>query len=233
MLTGIPAVSGYRARSAATRRAYPEAGPGRRTSLPTAATVIDASASDSGPASSGGRAGRPCGSRAAFTSRATGANAASLYSAFWSACRSRFPVSGVEGTSVALGRRSNSRASARISGCTSPGRRASRSPSASRAGSPAQTAKSGKRSAARHHDYEVFLLSRIHEAWVRTGDARASVAHVLEITARVITCAALIMVSVFAAFVISDNIVVKMLGLGLRPACSSTPPSYGCCSSRR
>ncbi|WP_328911108.1 MMPL family transporter [Streptomyces sp. NBC_00234] len=64
-------------------------------------------------------------------------------------------------------------------------------------------------------DYEIFLLSRIHEAWLRTGDARASVAHALEITARVITCAALIMVSVFAAFLISDNIVVKMLGLGL------------------
>ncbi|NEC40578.1 MMPL family transporter [Streptomyces sp. SID8016] len=64
-------------------------------------------------------------------------------------------------------------------------------------------------------DYEIFLLSRIHEAWVRTGDPRASVAHALEITARVITCAALIMVSVFAAFVISDDIVVKMLGLGL------------------
>ncbi|MFI6289510.1 MMPL family transporter [Streptomyces sp. NPDC051018] len=64
-------------------------------------------------------------------------------------------------------------------------------------------------------DYEIFLLSRIHEAWLRTGDARASVAHALEITARVITCAALIMVSVFASFIISDNIVVKMLGLGL------------------
>ncbi|MEU0162046.1 MMPL family transporter [Streptomyces sp. NPDC006261] len=64
-------------------------------------------------------------------------------------------------------------------------------------------------------DYEIFLLSRIHEAWRRTGDAKASVAHALERTARVITCAALIMVSVFAAFVISDNIVVKMLGLGL------------------
>ncbi|MEV0904173.1 MMPL family transporter [Streptomyces hokutonensis] len=64
-------------------------------------------------------------------------------------------------------------------------------------------------------DYEIFLLSRVHEAWLRTGDAEASVAHALEITARVITCAALIMVSVFAAFVLSDNIVVKMLGLGL------------------
>lgn len=64
-------------------------------------------------------------------------------------------------------------------------------------------------------DYEIFLLSRVHEAWLRTGNAQDSVAHALEITARVITCAALIMVSVFAAFVISDNIVVKMLGLGL------------------
>ncbi|SBT92321.1 putative drug exporter of the RND superfamily [Streptomyces sp. DI166] len=64
-------------------------------------------------------------------------------------------------------------------------------------------------------DYEIFLLSRVHEAWLRTKDAKASVAHALEITARVITCAALIMVSVFAAFIISDNIVVKMLGLGL------------------
>ncbi|MER6675318.1 MMPL family transporter [Streptomyces sp. NPDC000983] len=64
-------------------------------------------------------------------------------------------------------------------------------------------------------DYEIFLLSRVHEAWLRTQDAKASVAHALEITARVITCAALIMVSVFAAFIVSDNIVVKMLGLGL------------------
>ncbi|MFE9909480.1 MMPL family transporter [Streptomyces clavifer] len=64
-------------------------------------------------------------------------------------------------------------------------------------------------------DYEIFLLSRIHEAWLRTRDPRAAVAQALEITARVITCAALIMVSVFAAFLISDNIVVKMLGLGL------------------
>ncbi|WP_329565491.1 MMPL family transporter [Kitasatospora sp. NBC_01266] len=64
-------------------------------------------------------------------------------------------------------------------------------------------------------DYEVFLLSRVHEEWHRLGDSRDAVAHGLEITARVITCAALIMVSVFAAFILSDNIVVKMLGLGL------------------
>ncbi|WP_416874662.1 MMPL family transporter [Kitasatospora sp. SC0581] len=64
-------------------------------------------------------------------------------------------------------------------------------------------------------DYEIFLLSRVHEAWLRTGHSRDAVAHALEITARVITCAALIMVSVFAAFVVSDNVVIKMMGLGL------------------
>jgi len=64
-------------------------------------------------------------------------------------------------------------------------------------------------------DYEVFLLARVHEAWMRTRDSKGSVAHGLEITARVITCAALIMVSVFAAFILSNNITVKMLGLGL------------------
>ncbi|MEV7598932.1 MMPL family transporter [Kitasatospora sp. NPDC089797] len=64
-------------------------------------------------------------------------------------------------------------------------------------------------------DYEIFLLSRVHESWLRTGRSHDSVAHALEITARVITCAALIMVSVFAAFIVSDNVVIKMMGLGL------------------
>ncbi|MFE4943803.1 MMPL family transporter [Streptomyces sp. NPDC056641] len=64
-------------------------------------------------------------------------------------------------------------------------------------------------------DYEVFLLARVQESWLRTHESRGSVALGLEITARVISCAALIMVSVFAAFILSDNIVVKMLGLGL------------------
>ncbi|MFF2748557.1 MMPL family transporter [Kitasatospora sp. NPDC058048] len=64
-------------------------------------------------------------------------------------------------------------------------------------------------------DYEIFLLSRVHEAWLRTGRSHDAVAHALEITARVISCAALIMVSVFAAFIVSDNVVIKMMGLGL------------------
>jgi putative drug exporter of the RND superfamily len=64
-------------------------------------------------------------------------------------------------------------------------------------------------------DYEVFLLSRVREAWLRTSDNRQSVASGLARTARVITCAAAIMVCVFAAFLLSANVVVKMLALGL------------------
>jgi RND superfamily putative drug exporter len=64
-------------------------------------------------------------------------------------------------------------------------------------------------------DYEVFLLSRVREAWLRRPDNHASVAHGLAVTARVISCAALIMTSVFLAFLLSGNVVVKMLALGL------------------
>ncbi|MEV0176143.1 MMPL family transporter [Streptomyces sp. NPDC050803] len=64
-------------------------------------------------------------------------------------------------------------------------------------------------------DYEVFLLSRIRESWLHTGDNHLSVATGLAGTARVITCAALIMTSVFLAFLLSTNVVIKMLALGL------------------
>ena len=64
-------------------------------------------------------------------------------------------------------------------------------------------------------DYEVFLLSRIREVWQRTGDNGLAVATGLAATARVITCAALIMASVFLAFVLSSAVVVKMLAVGL------------------
>ena len=64
-------------------------------------------------------------------------------------------------------------------------------------------------------DYEIFLLSRIREAWLSTKDNQHSVAAGLSATGRVITCAALIMASVFAAFLLSTNVVVKMLALGL------------------
>ncbi|WP_207892335.1 MMPL family transporter [Streptacidiphilus pinicola] len=64
-------------------------------------------------------------------------------------------------------------------------------------------------------DYEVFLLSRIRETWLRHHDNHRAVATGLAVTARVITCAALIMTSVFLAFLLSANTVVKMLALGL------------------
>jgi len=64
-------------------------------------------------------------------------------------------------------------------------------------------------------DYEVFLLSRVRESWLATRDNHASVAAGLGVTARVISCAALIMTSVFLAFLLSNNVVVKMLALGL------------------
>jgi RND superfamily putative drug exporter len=64
-------------------------------------------------------------------------------------------------------------------------------------------------------DYEVFLLSRIREEWVRTGDSRTSVADGLAATARVITAAAAIMVFVFGSFLLEDSRPVKLFGLGL------------------
>ena len=64
-------------------------------------------------------------------------------------------------------------------------------------------------------DYEVFLLSRVHEAWVATGDAHRSVAIGIGSTARVITTAAAIMVVVFASFVLNADPTVKMLSIGM------------------
>ena len=67
-------------------------------------------------------------------------------------------------------------------------------------------------------DYEVFLLSRIREEYSRTGDNAAAVADGLAHTARVITAAAAIMISVFLAFVLADEVFLKMLGIGLATA---------------
>ena len=64
-------------------------------------------------------------------------------------------------------------------------------------------------------DYEVLLLSRIQEAYRRTADNTASVAEGLAKTAGVITGAALIMVSVFAAFSLADIITIKSIGVGM------------------
>ncbi|WP_420452113.1 MMPL family transporter [Ilumatobacter sp.] len=67
-------------------------------------------------------------------------------------------------------------------------------------------------------DYEVFLLSRVKEEYDRSGDAANSVADGLAATARVITAAAAIMVVVFGSFVLEDNRIIKMFGLGLASA---------------
>jgi RND superfamily putative drug exporter len=67
-------------------------------------------------------------------------------------------------------------------------------------------------------DYEVFLLSRVREEFQRTGDSHISVVDGLASTARVITSAALIMISVFLAFVGGSDVTVKMFGLGLATA---------------
>ena len=67
-------------------------------------------------------------------------------------------------------------------------------------------------------DYEVFLISRIREAYDATGDNASSVASGLASTARVITAAAAIMVAVFLSFVLGANVSVKQIGLGLAAA---------------
>jgi RND superfamily putative drug exporter len=67
-------------------------------------------------------------------------------------------------------------------------------------------------------DYEVFLLSRVREEYVASGDSRDSVVRGLSSTARVITSAALIMISVFGAFVLGDDPMGKMFGVGLSVA---------------
>ena len=65
-------------------------------------------------------------------------------------------------------------------------------------------------------DYEVFLLSRIREEWLRTGDNSLAVADGLAVTGRIITAAAAIMFCVFASFVIKDPLhILKVFGLGL------------------
>jgi RND superfamily putative drug exporter len=67
-------------------------------------------------------------------------------------------------------------------------------------------------------DYEVFLLSRIREEYDRTGNNEIAVADGLASTARVITAAALIMVTVFGSFVLGDATTIKLFGLGLATA---------------
>ena len=67
-------------------------------------------------------------------------------------------------------------------------------------------------------DYEVFLISRVHEEWHARRDASAAIREGLARTGRVITAAAAVMVSVFAAFAISGDRVLAMFGLAMASA---------------
>jgi RND superfamily putative drug exporter len=67
-------------------------------------------------------------------------------------------------------------------------------------------------------DYEVFLVSRIREGYLETGNNAESVARGLSVTTRVITAAAAIMVAVFLSFALSDQRVIKEFGVGLAMA---------------
>jgi RND superfamily putative drug exporter len=67
-------------------------------------------------------------------------------------------------------------------------------------------------------DYEVFLMSHVRERWQATGHPHAAVIEGLAGTARIITSAALIMVSVFCAFLINGDPNIKQFGLGMAAA---------------
>jgi RND superfamily putative drug exporter len=67
-------------------------------------------------------------------------------------------------------------------------------------------------------DYEVFLISRVHESWMKLKDAHRAVAIGIGGTARVITTAALIMIVVFLSFVLDTDPTVKMLAVGMAAA---------------
>ena len=67
-------------------------------------------------------------------------------------------------------------------------------------------------------DYEMFLVSRMHEEWLRTGDASRAIRNGLASTGRVVSAAAVIMIAVFLTFTILPNRVIKEFGVGLAAA---------------
>jgi RND superfamily putative drug exporter len=67
-------------------------------------------------------------------------------------------------------------------------------------------------------DYEVFLLTRMQEAWYRTGDNRTAVADGLERSGRLVTGAAAIMACVFLAFALASVVTIKSIGVGMAVA---------------
>jgi hypothetical protein len=67
-------------------------------------------------------------------------------------------------------------------------------------------------------DYQVFLLSRVREEYLRAGDNNAAIVGGVSGTARIITSAAMIMTAVFLSLVFAPDPSSKMLGLGMAPA---------------
>src|SRR5438552_12870617 len=67
-------------------------------------------------------------------------------------------------------------------------------------------------------DYEVFLVSRIHEEWRHRGDASAAVREGVANTGRVITAAAAVMVAVFISFAAGDDRSLKLFGVAMATA---------------
>lgn len=67
-------------------------------------------------------------------------------------------------------------------------------------------------------DYEVFLISRMRESWIRTNNNSTAIVDGLAGTGRVITAAAAIMVAVFAAFIPGDDVLIKVIGVGMGSA---------------
>ena len=67
-------------------------------------------------------------------------------------------------------------------------------------------------------DYEVLMLSRIHEAWIETGDNTRAVAEGLQASGSLITGAAAIMIAVFSGFIFADVLIIKSMGLALAVA---------------
>lgn len=67
-------------------------------------------------------------------------------------------------------------------------------------------------------DYQVFLVSRMHEEWVHTRDNKRAITVGQAETGGIITAAAIIMIAVFGGFVLDDNRVVKLIGIGLASA---------------
>ena len=67
-------------------------------------------------------------------------------------------------------------------------------------------------------DYEVFLVTRMHEEWEKTHDAHHAVRHGLALTGKVVTAAAIIMISVFGSFMLGGDRTIKLFGLGLASA---------------